>query len=146
METERTYGSKQDKGVSALIWCLSILLCVVFIACTVVGAGFFRISKLQSATAQDRPAQQSTPFPMVTPEMELPVPGASEPAPQVTVAPDVRESLPELELNVQDADQIIVMDDGKISALGNHEYLMENSDIYREVYDSQNKQGGEADE
>lgn len=48
--------------------------------------------------------------------------------------------------SVQDADQIIVMDDGKISALGNHEYLMENSDIYREVYDSQNKQGGEADE
>ena len=48
--------------------------------------------------------------------------------------------------SVQDADQIIVMDDGKISAIGNHEYLMENSDIYREVYDSQNKQGGEADE
>lgn len=48
--------------------------------------------------------------------------------------------------SVQDADQIIVMDDGKISALGNHEYLMANSDIYREVYESQNKQGGEADE
>ena len=48
--------------------------------------------------------------------------------------------------SVQDADQIIVMDDGKISAIGNHEYLMENSDIYREVYDSQNKQGGEANE
>ncbi len=48
--------------------------------------------------------------------------------------------------SVQDADQIIVMDDGKISSLGNHEYLMANSDIYREVYESQNKQGGEADE
>ena len=48
--------------------------------------------------------------------------------------------------SIMDADQIIVMDDGKISAIGNHEYLMENSDIYREVYDSQNKQGGEADE
>ena len=48
--------------------------------------------------------------------------------------------------SVQDADQIIVMDDGKLSAVGNHEYLMENSDIYREVYESQNKQGGEADE
>ena len=48
--------------------------------------------------------------------------------------------------SVQDADQIIVMDDGKISDIGNHEYLMENSDIYREVYDSQNKQGGEANE
>ena len=48
--------------------------------------------------------------------------------------------------SVQDADQIIVMDDGKLSAVGNHHYLMENSDIYREVYESQNKQGGEADE
>jgi len=48
--------------------------------------------------------------------------------------------------SVQDADQIIVMDDGKLSAMGNHDYLMENSDIYREVYESQNKQGGEADE
>lgn len=48
--------------------------------------------------------------------------------------------------SVQDSDQIIVMDDGKISAVGNHEYLMKNSDIYREVYESQTKQGGEADE
>ncbi len=54
--------------------------------------------------------------------------------------------------SVQDADQIIVMDDGKISAMGDHEYLMENSNIYREVFQSQNKQyedeqkGGEADE
>ncbi len=48
--------------------------------------------------------------------------------------------------SVQEADQIIVMDDGKLSAVGNHDYLMENSDIYREVYESQNRQGGEADE
>ncbi|MDD6881799.1 MAG: ABC transporter ATP-binding protein [Firmicutes bacterium] len=44
--------------------------------------------------------------------------------------------------SVQDADQIIIMDDGKINAVGNHEYLMENSDIYREIYESQNRQGG----
>lgn len=44
--------------------------------------------------------------------------------------------------SVQDADKIIVLDDGKISACGNHEYLMEHSDIYREVYNSQMK-GGE---
>lgn len=47
--------------------------------------------------------------------------------------------------SVQDADKIIVMDDGKISAFGSHEYLMENSKIYREVYDSQVK-GGSDDE
>lgn len=44
--------------------------------------------------------------------------------------------------SVQDADKIIVLDDGKISACGNHEYLLENSEIYREVYNSQVK-GGE---
>lgn len=43
--------------------------------------------------------------------------------------------------SVMDADKIIVMDDGKISAAGNHEELMEISEIYREVYESQNRGG-----
>lgn len=44
--------------------------------------------------------------------------------------------------SVQDADLIIVMDDGHIADLGSHEELMERSSIYREVYESQNKGGG----
>lgn len=47
--------------------------------------------------------------------------------------------------SVQDADQIIVLNDGQISAVGRHEVLMETSNIYREVYESQMK-GGEDDE
>lgn len=47
-------------------------------------------------------------------------------------------------VSVMDADRIIVMDNGKISAIGTHEYLMQNSDIYREVYDSQ-QSGGDFD-
>lgn len=43
--------------------------------------------------------------------------------------------------SVQDADRIIVMDGGRISAIGKHEELMETSEIYREVYTSQNKAG-----
>ena len=43
--------------------------------------------------------------------------------------------------SVQDADKIIVLDDGKISAIGTHSELLITSAIYREVYDSQN-QGG----
>ena len=43
--------------------------------------------------------------------------------------------------SVQDADRIIVMDGGRISAIGNHEELMKTSEIYREVYTSQNKVG-----
>ena len=46
--------------------------------------------------------------------------------------------------SVCDADQIIVMDDGKISAVGKHEDLMENSEIYRDVYLSQ-QEGGNID-
>ncbi len=41
--------------------------------------------------------------------------------------------------SVMDADRIIVMDDGKIVAIGTHESLLENNDIYREVYESQQK-------
>lgn len=43
--------------------------------------------------------------------------------------------------SVQDADQIIVMDDGKIHAVGTHHELLETCDIYREVYESQNSGG-----
>ena len=44
---------------------------------------------------------------------------------------------------MQDADLILVMENGRIDACGTHEELLKSSDIYREVYDSQNKAGGE---
>ena len=40
--------------------------------------------------------------------------------------------------SVRDADMIIVMDDGKITGIGNHETLMENNIEYQEIYNSQN--------
>lgn len=47
--------------------------------------------------------------------------------------------------SVQDADLIIVMENGHIADLGNHEALMKSSEIYREIYHQQNK-GGEENE
>ncbi len=46
--------------------------------------------------------------------------------------------------SVQDADRIIVLDGGRVNAIGTHEELLEHNEIYREVYLSQQK-GGEAD-
>ena len=43
--------------------------------------------------------------------------------------------------SVQECDRILVMDGGRIQAVGTHEELLENSEIYREVYFSQNKAG-----
>ena len=48
--------------------------------------------------------------------------------------------------SVQDADRIIVMEDGKVNGFGTHEELLEQNDIYREVYESQTSGSGDFDE
>lgn len=48
--------------------------------------------------------------------------------------------------SVEDADMIIVMDNGKITAVGKHNELLEKSDIYREVYNQQVSGGGSDEE
>ena len=45
--------------------------------------------------------------------------------------------------SVQDADKIIVLDGGKIIAMGSHDELLKSCDVYREIYVSQNNAGGE---
>lgn len=45
--------------------------------------------------------------------------------------------------SVEDADKIIVMDGGKVTAFGPHKQLLETSEIYREVYESQTRGGGD---
>lgn len=48
--------------------------------------------------------------------------------------------------SIQDADRIIVMEEGRINGFGTHEELLASNEIYREVYDSQTKGGGDFDE
>ena len=45
--------------------------------------------------------------------------------------------------SVQDADKIIVLDDGKIDGFGSHEELLRSNAIYKEVFESQQKGGSE---
>ena len=45
--------------------------------------------------------------------------------------------------SIQDADLILVMDGGRVVAQGDHAHLLETSEIYREVYDSQTKGGSD---
>ena len=47
--------------------------------------------------------------------------------------------------SVSDADRIIVMEGGRIAAMGTHEELLETSEIYRETFTSQNKMSEEAE-
>lgn len=47
--------------------------------------------------------------------------------------------------SVQDADRIILMEGGRIAAIGNHDELMKTSDVYRDIYTSQNRTGGDKD-
>lgn len=48
--------------------------------------------------------------------------------------------------SVQHADRIIVMENGQIHGFGTHEELLEHNEIYREVYETQTKGGGDFDE
>ena len=62
----------------------------------------------------------------------------------------LKEDLPEMTKiviaqrisSIEDADKIIIMDNGEINAIGTHEELIKSSKIYQEVYYSQNKVGG----
>ena len=48
--------------------------------------------------------------------------------------------------SIQDADRIIVLEDGVIDGFDTHENLLESNEIYREVYESQTKGGGDFDQ
>lgn len=47
--------------------------------------------------------------------------------------------------SVQDADRILVLEDGRINGFDTHENLLKNNDIYRDIYETQTKGGGDFD-
>ena len=48
--------------------------------------------------------------------------------------------------SVEDADRIIVMENGRINGIGNHEELLKSNEIYREIYTSQNAGSNDSSE
>ncbi len=99
MELETVDRTKQDRGVSALIWCLSILLCALFVVCAVIGTSLFRVRQVREALMQpDRPAET---VPAPTPGVDVPPAVEAEITPSPAVAPD-----PQPGLNLQGSDQM----------------------------------------
>ena len=47
---------------------------------------------------------------------------------------------------MQDADRILVLDDGKINGFDTHENLLKTNEIYQEIYNTQVKGGGDFDQ
>lgn len=104
MEPEKLNKTK-NKGLSALIWCLSILVCALLVAFTVIGTGFFRIQEARAAISQpivtEQPTEEPTAAPEATPTDEPTAIPAPEATPAPTADPQTVEELPQLELNVQ---------------------------------------------
>ena len=48
--------------------------------------------------------------------------------------------------SVQDADRIVVLENGRVNGFGTHEELLKGNQIYREIYEAQSKGGGDFDE
>ena len=48
--------------------------------------------------------------------------------------------------SVQDADRILVLDNGRVNAFDTHENLLKSNPIYQEIYESQVKGGGDFDQ
>lgn len=114
MEAYRPIEPKRNRGVQALIWTLSILLCVTIVFFLMVGVGFGRAVQAKAALAREQaqavPSQKADLPDLLTPEITpgtAPMP-TREPdnSPLPTVDPSLLEDLPELELNVQQSDDM----------------------------------------
>ena len=57
-----------------------------------------------------------------------------------------QRNLKQSQTSVQNADRIIVLDNGVVNGFGTHEELLASNDIYRDVYESQTSGSGDFDE
>lgn len=102
---------KQDRGVSALIWTLSILMCLMFLACAVVGVSFLRVMRTRNAarpTPTEAPSvAEATPAPTMETEPEI-TPEVVEPQTTPAPTPTPRAAAPHAGLSTQAPNEIQV--------------------------------------
>lgn len=103
MEFEKR--NKKNKGLSALIWCMSILMCALLVAFVAIGTGFFRIREVRAAISQPARTEAPTEAPTAVPEA-TPVPAIPEATALSTAEPDATENPSDLELNIQGQDEM----------------------------------------
>ena len=111
MAPENRTRTQKDRGLSALIWGLSILLCLTFLAFAAVGVGFLRTVRTgaaarSEASLEERSAEEITPPPARG--TDQPSTGKGSKIPAATPEPTPRVDLPELELNPQSPSEMQV--------------------------------------
>ena len=115
MELNEQDHVRLKKGLSALIWCLSILMCALLVAFAVVGTGFFRIMNFRIVDSNPSGIETTLPDSTLAPSSTESWVATASPEPAITSESDIStpapikdSESPKAELNVQGNDQMVL--------------------------------------